>query len=156
MARLVEIHLAAPSSKHKMPLIDQEQQIVTQDLIASADISVGDCAGPFELKLDLIDLVIRFEFTCTSAGDKCHLDIPVSHFKKIVKDYALMVEAYEIGRKEMTPDRLEALDMGRRGLHNEGAEMVQDALNPDVEFDSETARRLFTLISTVLLGHNMA
>lgn len=154
MARLVDIELAAPPSRHKMPLIDQEQEVVIQDLIASADIAIKDYEGPFTLSLDVEGLVIRFEFTCTTGGGKCHLDLPAGDFKKIVKDYTMMVEAYESARSELTPDRLEAIDMGRRGLHNEGAEMVVDALMPQVEIDNDTARRLFTLISIVLIGHN--
>lgn len=156
MGRLLEITLSPPPSKLKMPFIDQEQYIVTQDLIASADISIKDLAGPFSLKLDVVNLVIRFEFTCTSGGVICSIDLPVGDFKKIVKDYVMMVEAYETARAENLRDRLEAIDMGRRSVHNEGAERVTQAFEPDVEIDHETARRLFTLISIILLGHNMA
>ena len=67
-------------------------------------------------------------------------------FRKLIKDYFLICESYFEAIRTATPSRIEAIDMGRRGLHNDGAALLIDALNGKIELDEETARRLYTLI----------
>jgi uncharacterized protein (UPF0262 family) len=70
----------------------------------------------------------------------------LSGLRKLVKDYALICESYNAAIRDAPPSRIEALDMGRRGLHNEAAELLQELLAPQIAIDNETARRLFTLV----------
>jgi uncharacterized protein (UPF0262 family) len=72
--------------------------------------------------------------------------LSLTPFKKIVKDYFLICDSYYAAIRTATPDRIEAIDMGRRGLHDEGSRILQDAIKLKVKVDFDTARRLFTLI----------
>ena len=67
-------------------------------------------------------------------------------FRRLIKDYFMICESYFQAIRSATPSRIEAIDMGRRGLHNEGAEKLEDALDGKIKVDGETARRLFTLV----------
>ena len=81
--------------------------------------------------------------------DNSELDrllLPITGFRSIVRDYFLICESYYAAIKRSTPSQIEAIDMGRRGLHNEGSEMLRERLAGKVEMDLQTARRLFTLI----------
>jgi uncharacterized protein (UPF0262 family) len=67
-------------------------------------------------------------------------------FRGVIKDYFLICDSYLKAIRGATPSRIEAIDMARRGLHNEGAEILREALKPRVEVDQDTSRRLFTLV----------
>ena len=67
-------------------------------------------------------------------------------FRRVVKDYFMICDSYFQAIKGATPSRIEAIDMARRGLHNEGSEILREALEGRVEIDHDTARRLFTLV----------
>jgi uncharacterized protein (UPF0262 family) len=72
--------------------------------------------------------------------------LSLTPFRKVVKDYFLICESYYAAIKKLSPSQIEALDMGRRGLHNEGSELLRERLDGKIEIDLDTARRLFTLI----------
>ena len=72
--------------------------------------------------------------------------LPLKTFQSIVKDYFLICESYFSAIKKSTPSQIEAIDMGRRGLHNEGSELLRERLAVKVDVDFDTARRLFTLV----------
>ena len=72
--------------------------------------------------------------------------LSLTPFRKVVKDYFLVCESYYAAIKKLSPSQIEALDMGRRGLHNEGSELLRERLDGKIEIDLDTARRLFTLI----------
>ena len=72
--------------------------------------------------------------------------LSLNTFKKIVKDYFMICDSYYQAIRTATPDRIEAIDMGRRGIHDEGSRILQDQIKRKVEVDFDTARRLFTLI----------
>ncbi|HRP11530.1 MAG TPA: UPF0262 family protein, partial [Terricaulis sp.] len=82
-----------------------------------------------------------------SAGERVVLHhMPLSPLRKLIKDYAFICESYHNAIRSAAPSQIEAIDMGRRGLHNEAAEVLQEALAERFAIDNETARRLFTLI----------
>ena len=72
--------------------------------------------------------------------------LSLTPFKRIVKDYFMICDSYYAAIRTATPDKIEAIDMGRRGLHDEGSRILQDAIKRKVKVDFDTARRLFTLI----------
>jgi uncharacterized protein (UPF0262 family) len=76
--------------------------------------------------------------------------LSLTPFRKVVKDYFMICESYYAAIKKLSPSQIEALDMGRRGLHNEGSEVLRERLAGKVELDLDTARRLFTLICALL------
>ena len=100
--------------------------------------------GPYELKISLIDG--RLALDINGPGyERRHL-LSLSPFRGVLKDYRMICESYYDAIRNATPQRIEALDMGRRGLHNEGSALLQQRLAEKVEIDVDTARRLFTLI----------
>jgi uncharacterized protein (UPF0262 family) len=90
----------------------------------------------------------RLVFDVRDSHDRKLRDIVLSltPFRKVVKDYFLVCESYYAAIKKLGPSQIEALDMGRRGLHNEGSELLRERLAGKIEVDLDTARRLFTLI----------
>ena len=117
------------------------------DLIEENDFSlVGSQPGPYRLRIGIFEQ--RLVFDVRNETDEKLRDIVLSltPFRKVVKDYFLICESYYAAIKKLGPSQIEALDMGRRGLHNEGSELLRERLDGKIEVDHDTARRLFTLI----------
>ena len=124
---------------------EQERQIAIFDLLEENHFApAGAERGPYELKISLIDG--RLALDINGPGyERRHL-LSLSPFRGVLKDYRMICESYYDAIRNATPQRIEALDMGRRGLHNEGSALLQQRLAEKVEIDVDTARRLFTLI----------
>jgi uncharacterized protein (UPF0262 family) len=103
-------------------------------------------AGPFHLRLSLEDNRLLFDVETSERQPIDRVMLPLASFRGIVKDYFLICESYYAAIKRSSPAQIEAIDMGRRGLHNEGSELLRERLAEKVEIDLPTARRLFTLI----------
>jgi uncharacterized protein (UPF0262 family) len=104
-------------------------------------------AGPFHLHLSLEDNRLLFEVETPAREPLERVTLPLASFRRIVKDYFLVCESYYVAiKRSTTPLQIEAIDMGRRGLHNEGSELLRRRLADKIEIDLPTARRLFTLI----------
>jgi uncharacterized protein (UPF0262 family) len=124
---------------------EQEREIAIYDLLESNVFEPeGGEGGPYDLKLGLIDNKLVFEVS-GPAYQKRHL-LSLSPFKGVLKDYFMVCESYYQAIRGSTPVQIETLDMGRRGLHNEGSELLRGRLAGKIEVDHDTARRLFTLI----------
>ena len=106
-------------------------------------------AGPMRCNLGISGnrLVFDIRLDRRHAGDR-HL-LSLAPFRRIVKDYFMVCDSYYAAIRTATPDRIEALDMGRRALHDEGSRIVMERLKRKVELDFDTARRLFTLITVL-------
>jgi uncharacterized protein (UPF0262 family) len=102
--------------------------------------------GPYELTLRIHDGRLVMDIKGDDNTPLPTLVLSIKPYSRLVRDYFMMIESYEIMRKQGTACQLEAVDMGRRGLHNEGAELLVERLKDKVMIDLETARRLFTLI----------
>ncbi|MGE5565834.1 MAG: UPF0262 family protein [Parcubacteria group bacterium] len=124
---------------------EQERQIAIFDLLEDNYFKPeGAEGGPYDLKLGLVEN--RLAFDITGPGfERRHL-LSLSPFKGVIKDYFMVCESYYHAIRNATPQQIEALDMGRRGLHNEGSMLLKERLAGKVETDTDTARRLFTLI----------
>ena len=111
-------------------------------------------SGPYDVALSVEEnrLVFRIQTAC--GDDLPMLVLSLKPYKRLVKDYFMIVRSYDEAMREGKPSRIEAIDMGRRGLHNEGAEGLQERLADKIEMDFDTARRLFTLIC-VLHAQNL-
>ncbi|MFO0388550.1 MAG: UPF0262 family protein [Alphaproteobacteria bacterium] len=102
--------------------------------------------GPYDVKLGVRENRLVFAIHAMESERKADLVIPVLPLKQTIKDYFLICESYYEALKQSGHARLESIDMARRGIHNEGADMLQNMLKGRVTVDSDTARRLFTLI----------
>ena len=124
---------------------EQERQIAIFDLLEDNYFKPeGAEGGPYDLKLGLIENRLALDIK-GATYEKRHL-LSLSPFKGVIKDYFMVCESYYHAIRNATPQQIEALDMGRRGLHNEGSMLLKERLAGKVETDTDTARRLFTLI----------
>ena len=145
--RLVAIELDDESIGRGTPDIEHERAVAIYDLIEENHFApVDDAGGPYRLALSIVEKRLVFDIT-DEAGTKiaAHM-LSLSPFRKIVKDYFLICESYYQAIKTASPSQIEAIDMGRRGVHNEGSETLIKRLEGKVDIDFDTARRLFTLI----------
>ena len=101
--------------------------------------------GPYDLYLSVVEDRLKFDVRSESNEKIVEFSLRSNSLKRIIKDYFLICESYFEAIKIKTPSQIEVIDMGRRGIHNEGAELLRDRLSSWVEVDKATARRLFTL-----------
>ena len=145
--RIVNIFLDEKSLVRRAAHVEHEREVAVYDLLEDNHFApVGDDRGPYTLHLGIENNRLVFDIR-TEGGDKLdRFTLPLNSFRKIVKDYFIVCESYFEAIKTAPPSRIEALDMGRRGLHNEGSDILRDRLEGKVDIDKRTARRLFTLI----------
>lgn len=105
--------------------------------------------GPYILNLSIIENRLLFNIEDNENNFIVAHTLSLSPFKKIIKDYFLICESYFEAIKTATPQRIEAIDMGRRGLHNEGCALLRERLEGKIILDDDTSRRLFTLIAAL-------
>lgn len=145
--RILDIVLDEQSVARRSPEVEHERAVALFDLMEENDFClVGGASGPYKLHLGVFEQ--RLVFSVHSADDAKLRDIVLSltPFRKVVKDYFLICESYYAAIKKLGPSQIEALDMGRRGLHDEGSDLLRERLAGKIEVDHDTARRLFTLI----------
>ena len=124
---------------------EQERQIAIFDLLEDNLFKPeGAEGGPYDLRIALIDNRLALDITGPSYQRR-HI-LSLSPLRGVIRDYYMICESYYQAIRNATPQRIETLDMGRRGLHNEGSALLQSRLAGKVETDLDTARRLFTLI----------
>ncbi len=139
-----ELSLASPSAD-----AEHDRQVAVFDLIGKNSFVPEGAAeagseGPFDLRLALEDNRLVFDIAGPNFARKVMLSL--APFKAIVRDYQMICDSYYEALKSATPGQIEAIDMGRRGVHNEGADLLTERLKDKVAIDHDTARRLFTLI----------
>jgi len=146
-ARLVEVTLDQASIGRNNAEVDHEREVAIFDLLEKNSFALeGHDGGPYTLSLSLADNRLVFTVGDTDRAPIQHVMLSLSPFRRLVKDYFLICESYYDAIKKRGPSQIEALDMGRRGLHNEGSELLRERLAGKIEIDFDTARRLFTLI----------
>ena len=145
--RIVNIFLDEKTLVRRAAHVEHERKVAVYDLLEDNYFApVGDKRGPYTLHLGIEDNRLVFDIR-TEGGEKLdRFTLPLNSFRRIVKDYFMVCESYFEAIKTAPPSRIEALDMGRRGLHNEGSDILRDRLEAKVEIDMATARRLFTLL----------
>jgi len=146
---IVQMTLDEDTFLRRRPEVEHEREVALFDLLERNSFELageGDPPGPYHVNLALKE--DRLVFLLSTTDDKPIRDItlPVRPFRSIIKDYFLVCESYFDAIKTMTPSQIEAIDMGRRGLHNEGAQLLEERLLEYVTLDHLTARRLFTLL----------
>jgi uncharacterized protein (UPF0262 family) len=146
-ARIVAIHLDSASIVRWSREVEHERQVAVFDLLERNSFAVvNGFAGPYQVTLSLREHNLVFAIQNQDDTERAEISLSMRPFRRLIKDYFLICDSYFQAIKSASPSRIEAIDMGRRGLHNEGAEKLVDALAGKIEIDDETARRLFTLI----------
>jgi uncharacterized protein (UPF0262 family) len=124
---------------------EQERQVAIFDLLDGNYFEPAEAAGgPYDLKLSLVENRLAFDITGPNY-ERRHL-LSLSPFRGVIKDYFMICDSYYSAIRNSSPQQIEALDMGRRGLHNDGSNLLRERLEGKVKTDLDTARRLFTLI----------
>lgn len=137
----------------KTDLIEKEKQSALRDLHKGTFFKpLHGKKGPYTLTISLDGNRLLMGITNNSEDQFEDISFSLRIFKQIIKDYFIIVESYEDAWRKGNISRLEAIDMGRRGLHNEGASRLQEVLETRVKMDFSTARRLFTLICVLCAG----
>ncbi len=128
--------------------IEHQRRVAIFDLIEQNSFTPeGAEGGPYALRLSSQDNRLAFDISGPDFS-RTHV-LSLSPMKTVIRDYALICESYYEALRGSSPSQIESVDMGRRGLHNEGAELLKGRLEGKVEIDKETARRLFTLVCAV-------
>lgn len=131
------------------PYIEADREQAVADLTAANHFTPlvhGGATGPFVLHLSIRDGRLVFDIRDTIDTPLLAIGLALGPFRRLVKDYQLLVESHIKAVEEGREQRIHAIDMGRRGLHNEGAELMLQRLAGKIEIDFDTARRLFTLV----------
>lgn len=145
--RIVDIALDEASMVRRSAEVEHERAVAIFDLLETNSFAlVGGGEGPYRLHLALVENRLLFDVRDGQGSKLRDIVLSLTPFRKVVKDYFMICESYYAAIKKLSPSQIEALDMGRRGLHNEGSELLQERLAGKVEVDFDTARRLFTLI----------
>ncbi|RED11187.1 UPF0262 family protein [Pontivivens insulae] len=148
MSHLVKVNLDDAGLPPPTPEIEQERKVALFDLLEGNNFTpVGhEAAGPWVLNLSIRDKRLVFEINDEGEAQAGAFHLSLSPFRQVIKDYFQICEAYFDAVKKLPPAQIEAIDMGRRGIHNEGARILEERLDGKVSVDHDTARRLFTLI----------
>jgi uncharacterized protein (UPF0262 family) len=145
--RIAKITLDEKTVVRRNADIEHERAVAIFDLLEeNSFVPVAGYAGPYHLDLGIEDNRLILDIRDTADASYERIALSLTPFRGIVKDYFLICESYFAAIKRSSPAQIEAIDMGRRGLHNEGSELLRERLADKVAVDLSTARRLFTLV----------
>lgn len=146
--RIVEITLDEGSIKSWGPDVDHERRVAIFDLIEANNFKpMGEgFSGPYAVHLLIEDNRLVIDIRGEDQAPQGRIVLALSPFRRIVRDYFKVCESYFSAIKTSSPSQIEAIDMGRRGIHNQGSELLLERLEGKIDIDFDTARRLFTLI----------
>ncbi len=148
---LVSVELDESASVRRSHEVEQERAVAVYDLLEENSFSPiddrsRDHLGPFSLLLALEENRLVLHIGDSEKQPLTSIHLSLRPFQRLIKDYFQVCESYFEAIRSASPTKIEAIDMGRRGLHNEGSELLRERLKGKVEMDLDTARRLFTLI----------
>ena len=152
--RIISVELDEATILRRNADIEQERRVAIFDLIEENYFKplrdMGDgYAGPYRLKLSVTEGRLVLDITREDGSPHETLILGLGRFQRPVREYFAICDSYYQAIRTATPDKIEAIDMGRRGIHDEGSRTLQERLSGKVRVDFETARRLFTLISVL-------
>jgi uncharacterized protein (UPF0262 family) len=132
--------------------IEQEKKVAIHDLLVENHFEPsGSDGGPYHLLLSIAENRLVFDVRLDDERAHGRYLLSLTPFRRVLKDYHQLCDNYYLAIREAPPARIEAIDMGRRGLHDEGSRILRERLEGKIDIDFETARRLFTLISALHL-----
>jgi uncharacterized protein (UPF0262 family) len=148
--RLIKVTIDEGSIGASNPDIEHERAVAIYDLLeANSFAPDGHDGGPYLLQLSIADNRLVFDVRLEDETPVIAHLLSLTPFKRIVKDYFMICDSYYQAIRSASPAQIEAIDMGRRGLHDEGSELLVERLKGKIDVDFDTARRLFTLIAVL-------
>ena len=147
--RLIDVQLDDAGIAPPTPEVDQERKVAIFDLLEKNEFALPNrdgATGPYKLNLAVRERRLVFDVRSEADEQAAEFHLSLSPLRQIIKDYFQICESYFDAVKKLPPSQIEAIDMGRRGIHNEGARVLKERLEGKVEIDDLTSRRLFTLI----------
>ncbi len=158
MSYISQIELDDRNLPAPTPEIAQERKVAIFDLIEENSFVLPEregrenVNGPYRLGLAIRDKRLVFDVNNEAGEPAAEFHLSLSPFRQVVKDYYQICESYFNAVKNLPPSQIETIDMARRGIHNEGSRVLQERLDGKAEVDTDTARRLFTLICVLHFG----
>ncbi len=149
--RLASVDIDDSISRSASPEAEQDRLLAVQELLEFNTFTLSNgLDGPYALRLSSMDGRLMFNFQCGGEAKQFVIGLSLSPFRRVVKDYFQICDSYNLAVKGSNPQQIEAIDMARRALHNDGSTLLQERLAGKAEMDFDTARRLFTLIFALL------
>ena len=155
MSYLIEIKLEEGDPSKATPEIIQEREVAIFDLLEKNAFVIPketNFVGPYRLNLRIFERRLVFEVFNSDRERIVEFQLSLVPFQQVVKDYFKICKSYLEAVKRLSPSKIETIDMARRGIHGEGARVLQERLKGKVELDDDTSRRLFTLICVLHYG----
>ena len=158
MSKIIHINLDDRNLPPPTPEIDQERKVAMFDLLEDNSFTMPARddrdvpPGPYKLALSIKERRLVFDITQENDDPAGAFLLSLGPFRQVVKDYFQICESYFDAVKTLPPSQIETIDMARRGIHNEGARVLQERLEGKANVDIDTARRLFTLICVLHFG----
>ncbi|GAA6194028.1 UPF0262 family protein [Phaeobacter gallaeciensis] len=158
MNRISHIELDDSNLPPPTPEIEQERKVAMFDLLEENSFALPTRDdrtapnGPYHLNLSIKEKRLVFDVETEAAEKAAEFHLSLGPFRQVVKDYFQICESYFNAVKTMPPSQIETIDMARRGIHNEGSRVLQERLEGKADIDTDTARRLFTLICVLHFG----
>ncbi len=150
--RITSLHLDEKSLVRRTREIEQEREIAIYDLLeANSFVPRGSPGGPYRLVLAVQESRLVFDVQLESGEPHGRVLLSLTPLRRVIKDYFLICDSYFKAIRTAPASQIEALDMGRRGLHDEGSAILRERLKGTIDVDPDTARRLFTLICVLHL-----
>jgi len=149
--RLIAVELDIASIGRGAPEVEHERKVAIADLVEDGRLDLlGREGGSYRMKGSLVDEKLTFTLLGGDEERLAQSALALAPVKKLVRDYFLICDSYYAALKTATPERIEAIDMGWRSLHDEGSTMLKERLEERIGLDFDTARRLFTLVCALL------
>jgi uncharacterized protein (UPF0262 family) len=158
MTRIAQITLDDANLPAPTPEIEQERKVAMFDLLEDNTFVLPSRderpvpEGPYNVGLSIREKRLVFDVETQNAEKAAEFHLSLGPFRQVVKDYFQICESYFEAVKKLPPSQIETIDMARRGIHNEGSRVLQERLEGKAEVDTDTARRLFTLICVLHFG----
>ncbi|SDA35423.1 Uncharacterized protein, UPF0262 family [Methylobacterium sp. UNC378MF] len=144
--RLAKVSLDEASIARGNPDQEHERAIALFDILEDNSFTIPGREGPYALTLGLVENKLSFAITTVDGEPVMTHLLSLTPFRRVIRDYEMICESYYNAIRTASPSQIEAIDMGRRGLHNEASDTLKQRLEGKVDLDHDTARRLFTLI----------
>ncbi|KAF0183503.1 MAG: hypothetical protein FD163_2223 [Hyphomonadaceae bacterium] len=145
--RIIEVFLDKDSLSGASADVDHERRVAIFDLLDENVFEVVETdLGPYVLHLSVMEQKLVMDIKRENGEDVRVFVLSLSPLRRIIRDYLMICDSYHLAIRNSSPSQIEAVDMGRRGLHNEGSELLSLRLDGKIKLDFDTARRLFTLI----------
>lgn len=158
MSRIVDIVLDDSALPPPTAEVEQERKVAMFDLLEDNSFTLPTREdrpvpeGPYRLNLAIRDKRLVFDVETEDSQKAAEFHLSLGPFRQVVKDYFQICKSYYDAVKTLPPSQIETIDMARRGIHNEGSRVLQERLEGKAEIDTDTARRLFTLICVLHFG----